>query len=51
MNTHGVLEIILGSLAMGLGLINEELFVAIVVLVVISIITSAPLIKIVLNKK
>ncbi len=51
MNTHGVLEIILGSLAMGVGLINEELFVAIVVLVVISIITSAPLIKIVLNKK
>ena len=45
MNTHGVLEIILGSLAMSVGLINEEVFVAIVVLVVVSIITSAPIIK------
>ena len=35
MNTHGVLEIILGSLAMSAGLINEEVFVAIVVLVVV----------------
>ena len=51
MNTHGVLEIILGSLAMAVGLINEEVFVAIVVLVVVSIITSAPMIKKVINRK
>lgn len=50
MNTHGVLEIILGSLAMSVGLINEEVFVAIVVLVVLSIITSAPMIKRTINK-
>lgn len=50
MNTHGVLEIILGSLAMGVGLINEEVFVAIVVLVVVSIITSAPMLKRIMNK-
>lgn len=51
MNTHGVLEIILGSLAMAVGLINEEVFVAIVVLVVVSIITSAPMIKQIINRK
>lgn len=50
MNTHGVLEIILGSLAMVAGLINEEVFVAIVVLVVVSIITSAPMLKRIMNK-
>lgn len=50
MNTHGVLEIILGSLAMAAGLINQEVFVAIVVLVVISIITSAPMLKRIMNK-
>jgi len=50
MNTHGVLEIILGSLAMAAGLINEEVFVAIVVLVVVSIITSAPMLKRIVNK-
>ena len=50
MNTHGVLEIILGSLALSVGLINEEVFVAIVVLVVISIITSAPMIKRTIDK-
>lgn len=50
MNTHGVLEIILGTLAMGVGLINEEVFVAIVILVVVSIITSAPLLKRIINK-
>ena len=45
-----LLEIILGSLAMSVGLINEEVFVAIVVLVVVSIITSAPMIKRTINK-
>ena len=50
MNTHSVLEIILGSLAMSVGLINEEVFVAIVVLVVVSIISSAPIIKRTINK-
>ena len=50
MNTHGVLEIILGSLAMAAGIINEEVFVAIVVLVVVSIITSAPMLRQIVKK-
>lgn len=45
MSTHGALEIILGSLAMEAGLINEAFFVAIVLMVVVSIITAAPLMK------
>jgi len=50
MNTHGVLEIILGSLAMAAGLINEEVFVAIVVVVIVSIITSGPMLKRIVKK-
>jgi len=45
MNTHGTLEIILGTIALGVGLINEEIFVSIVVMVIITIIVSAPLMK------
>lgn len=45
MNTHGVLEIILGTLALNMGFITKEFFVAIVVMVVVSILTAAPLIK------
>ena len=51
LNTRGVLEIILGSIAMTAGLINEEVFVAIVVLVVVSIITTAPMLKSIFNKQ
>ncbi len=45
MNTHGALEIILGSLALNMGFITQEFFVAIVVMVVVSILTAAPLIR------
>lgn len=51
MSTHGALEIILGSLAVKADLINEEVFVAIVLLVIISIITAAPLLKPFLSTK
>ncbi len=53
MNTHGTLEVILGTIALNNGLITEEIFVAIVVMVIVSIIISAPLMKytLSLNKK
>ena len=51
MNTHGTLEVILGSIALNNGLINEEIFVAIVVMVIASILMSAPLMKYSLSLK
>jgi Kef-type K+ transport system membrane component KefB len=45
MNTHGTLEVILGAIALNNGLINEEIFVAIVIMVIVTIIISAPLMK------
>ena len=45
MNTHGTLEVILGAIALNNGLINEEIFVAIVIMVIVSILISAPLMK------
>jgi Kef-type K+ transport system membrane component KefB len=45
MNTHGTLEIILGTLALQAGLINEEIFVAILCTVLATILISAPTVK------
>ena len=45
MNTHGTLEVILGAIALEAGLINEEIFVAILVMVIFTIVTSAPLMR------
>jgi len=45
MNTHGTLEVILGAIALSSGLITEEVFVAIVIMVIASILISAPLMK------
>ena len=45
MNARGVLEIVLGLFALNNGLINEEIFVAIIVLVLLSSILSGPLIS------
>lgn len=45
MNTHGTLEVILGAIALEEGLISEEIFVAILVMVIFTIVTSAPLIR------
>ena len=49
MNTHGTLEIILGTIALSAGLIDEEIFVSIVVMVIVTIIVSAPLMKASIN--
>lgn len=45
MNTHGTLEIILGTLALKAGIIDEGIFVAILLTVLLSIIIAAPLMK------
>lgn len=45
MNTHGTLEVILGTIALNSKLITEEIFVGIVIMVIASILISAPLMK------
>ncbi|BDD11256.1 hypothetical protein FUAX_36880 [Fulvitalea axinellae] len=50
MNTHGTLEVILGTIALEAGLIDKELFVAIVVMVIVTIVLSAPTMKNLLAK-
>ena len=49
MNTHGTLEAILGTIALNSNLITKEIFVAIVIMVIASILISAPLMKYSLN--
>jgi Kef-type K+ transport system membrane component KefB len=43
MNTHGTLEVILGAIALQEGFISNEVFVAIISMVIITIVCSAPL--------
>jgi len=43
MNTHGTLEVILGAIALQAGLISERVFVAIVIMVIVTILVAAPL--------
>ncbi len=45
MNTHGTLEVILGAIALDEGLISDKVLVAILVMVILTIISSAPLMK------
>lgn len=51
MNSRGAMEIILGLLALQYGLINEYVFVALVIMALVTSITSAPLMSIFLRKK
>lgn len=51
MNARGAMEIILGLVALNVGLINEEVFVALVVMALITSITSGPLMKFFLTEK
>jgi Kef-type K+ transport system membrane component KefB len=51
MNARGAMEIILGLIALNVGLINEEVFVALVVMALITSITSGPLMKFFLNER
>lgn len=45
LNARGAMEIILGTLALNAGLIDEKMFVALVVMALITSITSGPLMK------
>jgi len=49
MNTHGAMEIILGLVALQLGIIQENLFVTIVILTIVTSMMSGPVIKSVLQ--
>ena len=49
MNARGAMEIILGTLALQAGLINETIFVALVIMALVTSLTSAPLMKLYLD--
>ncbi len=51
LNARGAMEIILGSLAYEAGLINHAVFVALIVMALITSISSAPLMRLFLEKK
>ncbi len=51
MNARGAMGIILGTLALHAGLINEEIFVAIVVMSLVTSVTSGPMIKFFLKEE
>jgi Kef-type K+ transport system membrane component KefB len=51
LNARGAMEIILGSLAYEAGLINNTVFVAIIIMALVTSITSAPLMRPFLEKK
>lgn len=50
MNARGAMEIILGLVALEVGLINQKLFVALVIMALVTSITSGPLMKLFLKK-
>jgi Kef-type K+ transport system membrane component KefB len=49
MNARGAMEIILGTLALQAGLINETIFVALVIMALITSLTSGPLMRLYLD--
>ncbi|MGE4496335.1 MAG: cation:proton antiporter [Deferribacterales bacterium] len=51
MNARGAMEIILGLVALNFGLINEKVFVALVVLAIVTSVMSGPAIKMLLKLK
>jgi Kef-type K+ transport system membrane component KefB len=51
LNARGAMEIILGSLAYDTGLINHAVFVALIVMALVTSITSAPLMRLFLDEK
>jgi len=51
MNSRGAMEMILSLLALEAGLINEEIFVALVIMAVVTSLTGAPMMKYYINKK
>ncbi|MGE0770830.1 MAG: cation:proton antiporter [Cyclobacteriaceae bacterium] len=49
MNTHGTLEVILGTIAFQAGIISQQVFIAIIMMVLVTILVSAPLMKFMLQ--
>ncbi|MDV7400347.1 cation:proton antiporter, partial [Arthrospira platensis SPKY1] len=49
MNARGAMEIILGLIALENGLIDEKLFVALVIMAIVTSMTSGPLMKLALK--
>jgi Kef-type K+ transport system membrane component KefB len=45
LNARGAMEIILGTLALNAGLINEKIFVALVIMALVTSLTSGPMIR------
>ena len=45
MNARGAMEIILGTLALNAGLISKPIFVALIIMALVTSITSAPLMR------
>lgn len=50
LNAHGVMEIVLGLLALQTGIIDEKLFVALVMMAIITSVSCAPLMNIFIKK-
>lgn len=51
MNARGAMEIILGTLALQAGLIGEPVFVALIIMALVTSLTSAPLMKMFVDRK
>jgi hypothetical protein len=51
MNARGAMEIILGIIALENGLINEKVFVSLVIMALVTSMTSGPLMKWSLSRK
>lgn len=51
MNSHGAIEIILGTIALQAGLIHERVFVALVFMALVTTISSAPLMNFFIKRK
>lgn len=51
LNARGAMEMILGTLAYDAGLINQSVFVAIIIMALVTSITSAPLMRLFLEEK
>ena len=51
MNARGAMEIILGTLALNAGLITKPIFVALVIMALVTSISSGPLIKRFMDKQ
>ncbi len=50
LNAHGTIELILGTVAYDIGLINEKVFVALIIIALITTLTSAPFMSIFIKK-